>query len=319
MSKNPLTAFALLISAFVAAIVSSASDIDDKKIVGDLDTQYQLAVKNNDAKAMDRILADDCVLVMGRGQTFTKADLLKETRGNTVYEHQEDTNQVVHVWGDTAVVNALLWAKGTEEGQGVRLQAMVQRHLRPYPDRLAVCVRTGIATASRALDDHARRLPVRQRRAGRQRGAGGVVLTATAELASAARIPALVELMAEFYAASGYPLDRLWATNSFSVLLNDPSLGSAWLLLDDGETAGYAVLTVRFIMEHGGCNAFVDDLFVRSRHRRRGVGRDAMTALIGECKRRSVRCTLKSDPIMHRPTRFTAASALCRAATVASC
>jgi len=48
-------------------------------------------------------------------------------------------------------------------------------------------------------------------------------LTATAELASAARIPALVELMAEFYAASGYPLDRLWATNSFSVLLNDPS------------------------------------------------------------------------------------------------
>src|SRR5439155_9780598 len=104
----------------------------------------------------------------------------------------------------------------------------------------------------------------------------------------------------------GYPLDRLWATNSFSVLLNDPSLGSAWLLLDDGETAGYAVLTVRFIMEHGGCNAFVDDLFVRSRHRRRGVGRDAMTALIGECKRCGVRCTLKSDPIMHRPTRFTA-------------
>ena len=112
-----MTAFALLISAFVAAIASSAYDIDDKKIVGDLDTQYQLAVKNNDAKAMDRILADDCVLVMGRGQTFTKADLLKETRGNTVYEHQEDTNQVVHVWGDTAVVNALLWAKARKRGK----------------------------------------------------------------------------------------------------------------------------------------------------------------------------------------------------------
>ena len=62
-----MTAFALLISAFVAAIASSASDIDDKKIiVGDLDTQYQLAVKNNDAKTMDRILADDFVLVTGR-------------------------------------------------------------------------------------------------------------------------------------------------------------------------------------------------------------------------------------------------------------
>jgi len=65
-------------------------------------------------------------------------------------------------------------------------------------------------------------------------------------------------------------------------------LGSAWLLLDDGETAGYAVLTVRFIMEQGGCDAFVDDLFVGSRHRRRGVGHAAMTALIGECKRRGV-------------------------------
>ena len=117
MTKNPWTALALLFAAFVAAIVSSASDIDDKKIVGDLDTQYQLAVKNNDAKTMDRILADDFILVTGRGQAFTKADLLKETRGNTVYEHQEDTNQVVRVWGDTAVVTALLWVKGTGDGK----------------------------------------------------------------------------------------------------------------------------------------------------------------------------------------------------------
>ena len=117
MGKNPLTAFTLLISAFVAAIASSATDIDDKKIVGDLDTQYQLAVKNNDAKTMDRILADDFVLVTGRGQAHTKADLLKETRGKTMYEHQEDTNQVVRGWGDTAVVTALLWAKGTEDGK----------------------------------------------------------------------------------------------------------------------------------------------------------------------------------------------------------
>jgi GNAT superfamily N-acetyltransferase len=113
-------------------------------------------------------------------------------------------------------------------------------------------------------------------------------LTATATFASAAGISTLVNLMAEFYAESGYPLDRLWATNSFSVLLNDPSLGSVWLLLDDGEAAGYAVLTVRFSMEHGGRDAFVDDLFVRSKHRRRGVGRAAMCALIGECERRGV-------------------------------
>ncbi|MFL6546975.1 MAG: nuclear transport factor 2 family protein, partial [Candidatus Udaeobacter sp.] len=34
-----------------------------------------------------------------------------------IYEHQEDSAQKVRVWGDTAVVTALLWAKGTEDGK----------------------------------------------------------------------------------------------------------------------------------------------------------------------------------------------------------
>jgi hypothetical protein len=67
---------------------------------------------------MDRILADDFVLVTGRGKTQSKPDLLKEARSKAViYEHQEDSNQKVRVWGDTAVVTALLWAKGIEEGK----------------------------------------------------------------------------------------------------------------------------------------------------------------------------------------------------------
>jgi ketosteroid isomerase-like protein len=105
---------ALLAVASAAAI---AADTDDRKIVADLDTQYQLAVKNNDAATMDRILADDFVLVTGRGKTYNKADLLKSANGATVYEHQEDTDQTVRVWGDTAVVTALLWVKGTDSGR----------------------------------------------------------------------------------------------------------------------------------------------------------------------------------------------------------
>jgi hypothetical protein len=34
-----------------------------------------------------------------------------------MYEHQEDSDQTVRVWGDTAVVTALLWAKGSEDGK----------------------------------------------------------------------------------------------------------------------------------------------------------------------------------------------------------
>ena len=99
-------------------ISRAGSSVDDEKAVAALDTEYQAAVKKNDVATMDRILADDFVLVTGLGKTYTKTDLLKEARSKrTIYEHQEDSSQKVRVWGDTAVVTALLWAKGTEDGK----------------------------------------------------------------------------------------------------------------------------------------------------------------------------------------------------------
>ena len=96
----------------------AASNSDDQKRVAALDTEYQAAVKVNDAATMDRILADDFVLVTGSGKKYTKTDLLEEARsGRVQYEHQEDTEQTVRVWGDTAVVTAKLWEKGTDNGK----------------------------------------------------------------------------------------------------------------------------------------------------------------------------------------------------------
>ncbi|MGH9423899.1 MAG: nuclear transport factor 2 family protein [Thermoanaerobaculia bacterium] len=91
---------------------------DDAAVVAALDTEYQAAVERNDAATMDRILADDFVLIGGKGKVFSKEDLLDEARrGNVVYEYQRDTQQTVRLWGDTAVVTALLEAKGTEDGE----------------------------------------------------------------------------------------------------------------------------------------------------------------------------------------------------------
>ena len=92
--------------------------VDDKASVAALDTEYQAAVKANDALTMNRILADDFILVTGRGAVFTKEDLLNSARSQEViYEHQEDTEQTVRIWGDTAVITALLWQKGMNKGQ----------------------------------------------------------------------------------------------------------------------------------------------------------------------------------------------------------
>src|SRR5262245_4004108 len=118
-SMRKVLAVALLLvvtggSPFAAAVEDAAA------IVAALDTQYQAAVERNDATTMDRILADDFVLVLGNGTVFNKADLLAAAKAkSSVYEQQKEFEgtQKVRVWGDTAVVTAKLWLKGTRDGK----------------------------------------------------------------------------------------------------------------------------------------------------------------------------------------------------------
>jgi ketosteroid isomerase-like protein len=106
------------ITAIAARRVDASPADDAAKVVAALDTEYQAAVKKNNAATVDRILADDFVLVVGSGRVSTKADLLDEARsGNITYEHQEELEQKVRVWGDTAVVTAKLYGKGTESSK----------------------------------------------------------------------------------------------------------------------------------------------------------------------------------------------------------
>lgn len=85
--------------------------------VAALDTEFQAAVKRNDVAAVDRLLPGDYILVSATGDVQTKADLVNEARRKKyVYTHQEDSHQTVRIWGNTAVLTALLWAQGTTEG-----------------------------------------------------------------------------------------------------------------------------------------------------------------------------------------------------------
>ena len=91
---------------------------DIEALIAALDTEYQAAVKANDAVTMDRILADDFILVTGRGKVFSKTDLLNAAiNKDAIYEYQDDSRQTVRVWGDTAVITALLYQKGTYKGE----------------------------------------------------------------------------------------------------------------------------------------------------------------------------------------------------------
>src|SRR4029450_5581678 len=117
------TLIKLILMAIVLPLATTklnASPEEDAQAVAALDTKYQAAVKANDAQTMDQILADDFVLVTGRGKVFSKADLIESApnKENTSERQDEEPgSQKVRVWGDTAVVTALLWIKSVQEGK----------------------------------------------------------------------------------------------------------------------------------------------------------------------------------------------------------
>jgi len=117
--KSQITRTSLAAALLAWTGVAQSTVDEDRQAVAALDTQYQEAVKNNDAETMGRILADDFVLVLGNGKTYTRADLLDSSRSGKIrYERQDEDagTQTVRVWGDTAVVTARLWLKGVNDG-----------------------------------------------------------------------------------------------------------------------------------------------------------------------------------------------------------
>ena len=90
----------------------------DRKAVAALDTEYQAAVERNDAVTMARIHHEDMFLVLSSGRVVTGKELEQRARDKaSSFEKQVevDDSQVVRVWGDTAVVTAKLWLKGTRQ------------------------------------------------------------------------------------------------------------------------------------------------------------------------------------------------------------
>ena len=105
---------------------ATASPAEDQ--VARLDVEFQAAVKANDANAMARIFHKDMVLVLGNGAVQTREQLLQEARDKLIRYEQQDEDpgtRTVRVWGDTAVVTALLWVKGVHKDGG----ASFDRHL----------------------------------------------------------------------------------------------------------------------------------------------------------------------------------------------
>jgi len=87
----------------------------DREAVAAVDRAYQAAVKTNNTHILRRILGNQVNIVLGNGRVVTREAILTEAMSNTVHYAKQDEvpgTKSVRVFGDMAVVTALLWVKG---------------------------------------------------------------------------------------------------------------------------------------------------------------------------------------------------------------
>jgi GNAT superfamily N-acetyltransferase len=102
-------------------------------------------------------------------------------------------------------------------------------------------------------------------------------------------IPLLVGLMTEFYAEAGYNLNNSRAAEAFAAILTDERLGYVWIIQAERRDVGHLVLTLRYAMEYGGIIACLDDLYVKSGWRNKGLSSGALAEVRSFCERVGIR------------------------------
>ena len=83
-----------------------------------LENEFARAVANNDADALDGLLADDWIIVDPNGSIIDKARFLEVIKSGALsHESMESTDLRVRLYGNTAVMTGLTTTKGKFMGQ----------------------------------------------------------------------------------------------------------------------------------------------------------------------------------------------------------
>ena len=102
-------------------------------------------------------------------------------------------------------------------------------------------------------------------------------------------IETVVLMMQEFYAIDNYPIDVDVSKTLLTEFISNKNLGKAWLIIFNDEIVGYAVITFIFSFEYKGKIAFLDELYVTEKARRKGIGSQAIEFIKGESHKLSLK------------------------------
>lgn len=104
-------------------------------------------------------------------------------------------------------------------------------------------------------------------------------MTTAIHLASPDDAPRVLPLITAFH--EEYGLDRTDAEREAALmpLLQGSPLGAVWLLGLAKAPTGYVIITFGWSMELGGMDAFVDELYIRPKVRKRGIASEALMTI----------------------------------------
>ena len=104
----------------------------------------------------------------------------------------------------------------------------------------------------------------------------------TTRRATTADLPALLELVREFYGVDLHEYDEQRVTAALMPMLADDSLGQVWVL--DGGTGplGYAIITWTWSLESGGRDCILDEIYAREQGA--GAGAELIERAISEAE-----------------------------------
>jgi len=103
-----------------------------------------------------------------------------------------------------------------------------------------------------------------------------------------AQAPTLIAMAKAFHGGDDPPFDAA-SEAAVMVLARGSPFGRAWLVMLGNKPVGYVVVTLGFSLEYGGHDGFVDDLYLVSEVRGRGLGRELIQFAINEAAKLGIR------------------------------
>ena len=104
-----------------------------------------------------------------------------------------------------------------------------------------------------------------------------------------ADIEITVKMMQEFYAIDNYPIDFELSKKLFKEFIENESLGKSYLIYNNLEIVGYAIMTFIFSFEYKGRMAFFEELYVNKSARGLGIGKLAIDFIKQEATKANVK------------------------------